>query len=419
MCAFVALNLFLIGYHFAHRSSIGIVVSSGDNSIHHALRFEREQVNMQLLQQCQEMIQTHTHMQQQQLKLQTLITTTTTKDTPTPINTIVVTPQLQMTQVENKIAIPPTLNLPSSPELLSSHPAIVSSPSVPLGVGLLCVILSATRPGGVDHVTPLSHLLHGVVDKIAIFDADVVSTRTFPWADEVVRGPQDHINAMVQKAMREAPNDKHHDPVSRIQWRAKNALDYAFALEYAWSQREEYPFVLVLEDDVWFTADFRDRLKEILSWDEKTRGAWFAWTLFHCKSFDKRPSYAHGDPFEFQACTQALLYHTEQLKSFVSFTKANYAEDPFDFLTRNYQYDTHLRMNVAIPSMVQHVGGGGSTLADKLKEATTTTSGCHAFDFDTPATQPTHNRSNNKLIRVIQMKTDGIKPDDNPRPRWK
>lgn len=294
--------------------------------------------------------------------------------------------------------------------VVGSHTLLSQRPRT----GLLLVILSASRPNGVDHVTDLTRLfaLSGVTDSIAVYDADPVSIRSFPWANTVIRGPQDHINELVAKAEREAGNDKYRDPVTRIKWRSKNALDFAYALEYAYNQRESYPYTLMLEDDVWPAVDFESRIRELLSWDEKTLGSWWAWTLFHCKSFDKRPSYRHGDPYEFQACTQAMLYHSDSLKPFVAYAKGNYREEPFDWIVRNYQYDIRSRINVVIPSLVQHIGGGaGSTLETKVKESKT--DGCHAFDYTQPANIVAQQAEMVPTSRptVAQMPANGIEPD--------
>lgn len=289
-------------------------------------------------------------------------------------------------------------------------------------LGLLVVIITATRPSGVDHVTDLSNLLSqsGIVDRIAVYDADPISTRDFPYADVIIRGPQEHMKALVSAAAKDAANDKHHDSIQRIEWRSKGALDYAYALEYGYTQRASFPFLLILEDDVWFTADFASRIREMLRW---TQSDWWAWTLFHCRSFDTRREYRHGDSFEYKACTQGMLFHSADMKPFVSFAKANYREDPIDFLLRNFQYDlgvtTKGRMNVAIPSLVQHMGGGaGSTLKEKISRSKTGV--CHAFDFANPAAQPSEGKGRSKQQQtIVQLPADGIAPDPRPRDRYK
>jgi hypothetical protein len=288
---------------------------------------------------------------------------------------------------------------------------------------LLAVVLSASRPSKADFVTPLTRLLAATVDHIAVYDADAESTRSFPWAHTIVQGPARHIDVLVQSAKRDFLRDKHRDPLTRIAWRSKNALDYAYALEYAYEQRHRYAYALVLEDDAWFAHDFARRLAQLVHSNgsrasEEPPSTW--WTLFHSQTFDTRSRYADGDSFEFKACTQAMLYPTASLRPFVAFVKANYREDPFDWLVRNYQYDTHQRIQVAIPSMVQHVGAASkSTLADKQLDSQK--SGCHAFDFVQPAVEPSDAARAMPVHtqQRIVMHASGIPPDAMPRDRRK
>lgn len=361
----------------------------------------------------------------------------------------------------------------------SSNSLANAGPASGLGLGLLCVLLSASRPSGVDHLTPLSRLLTGTCDRIAVYDADEdsVAQRSFPYADVVLRGPRAAIRTLVDTAARNAHLDKHRDPVNRIRWRTKESLDYAYALDYAYTQRDSFPFALVLEDDSWPEEKFRERIRELVLWgadqtppaaaaaagDEPSgrRGAvdpagrlswlnklaggssnaassssvlpaayrgrdsgphWWAWTLFHCEPFDTRRSYNHGDYFDFKACTQGLLYRSSLLRPLIAFVKANHAEDPIDGLVRNYQSDSGARVLVAIPSVVQHAGAAGSTFEGKPRKIVRGQV-CYAYDFGVDAPRPaaTDADSNQRpLPTVVDMGAEeGVPADPQIRDRRK
>jgi len=302
---------------------------------------------------------------------------------------------------------------------------------------LLCIIISASRPSRQDFLSPLSAVLLPIVGRIVVLDADkndaasgsTGTGRSFPFAHTILHVPDERINAKIDVARRDARNDKHRDPVERIVWRSTAALHYAYALEYAYMQRDSYSHVMILEDDAWPADDVGQRMQSILRQPPpgESHSTWLAYALFHCANYDARPSYRHGERYEYKACTQAILYRSSLVQPLVSYIKANYREDPIDWIIRNYQYDTNGEIRVSIPSLFQHAGLGASTLLAKGKKQDVN-QGCHAFDFEQPTALPTKEEMDKAaqdgplhkgMQTRILLNRDDIPPDPKPRDRWK
>ena len=302
------------------------------------------------------------------------------------------------------------------------------------GRRFLVVVLSAAR-SGVDYVTRLvRHLqeetrLHAA--RIVVYNADAdpgARPYLYGLGVEILNAPADGFRAQLDLLDLNATRDRYGDAPARVRWRAKNALDYARALEFAHQERREWPFALVLEDDVWLApglmhtldADETFRPRDVTTVvrsakkgrDGKftytrvsTRGAdWLAWTLLHTARYDTQRNYRHGDAFIFKCCSQALLYRAEKLRPLVAYVKANFAEHPFDFLLRNFCVDAKAVVRVAVPSLAQHIGSV-SSLAGNQKAAD---AACWAGDFAGALPPP----ANASLVRVVEaVAADAAKRD--------
>lgn len=235
----------------------------------------------------------------------------------------------------------------------------------------LFLILSASRPGA-DYVQNLTRLIQSETageSWIVIYDADGKR----PWLQTLgVDVIHSDATAAMPSLNLEPRLDKHHDPPERIQWRSKGSWDYSRAIQFAWEAHKQWPYAIVLEDDAWLADSLLQRLNEMVDRPEKD---WLAWTLLHTPAFDTRAGYQHGDFFEFKACTQAVLYQSSQLRGLAEFFNRTWMQDPSDWIVRNYQYNTHAKIKVAIPSVAQHIGHISSLAAKKE------ISGCMAADW--------------------------------------
>lgn len=217
---------------------------------------------------------------------------------------------------------------------------------------VVCVVISATRPH-IDYVTTLLRILQfEKACRIVVYDADPTPVRMWPRGIEVIRDPHPR---MLERLSLDSRTDKYHDPPHRIHWRAKGALDYMHALEYAQQQPE--PYALVLEDDAWPADDLAMHLEALVSWRQDS---WLARVLFHDPEYDTHKHNSHGDAFEFKAVSVAMLYQRSRLDGLIRQFRREWQSEPSDFTIRNYQYEQKETMRVAVPSLAQHIGRASS-----------------------------------------------------------
>lgn len=226
----------------------------------------------------------------------------------------------------------------------------------------MIVVISRTRAHSVDYVSDLLRSLraqdpNGSRARIVLFDTDQDgSRRSASWfaslaRDTVVTRPSFEPLDLVLDRRR----DKHRDAPERIRWRAKSARDMRDVLMYG--AASEFRHVVVLEDDVRVASDFLDVLDRLVQEADARSVPWLAWTLMNAKDFDHGRTYAHGDHYTFEACTQGMLYNNDASFSHLieHFSKV-WRDDPTDWIIRDFQRATGAVIYVALPNIVQHVG---------------------------------------------------------------
>lgn len=235
------------------------------------------------------------------------------------------------------------------------YSVVLLSQDEPPTLPVLVIVQTASRPNGVDFVPVLTSTLVLLgFDRVVVHSTDGRELPRLPYGVEVFQpGP---IHVVV-----DASKDKYGDSEERILWRSRIARSMARA--YRFAHQAQIPYTLILEDDVQLSSAF---YKTVASIVEAPYTGWLAWTLFHAKKFDSRPSYTHGDLFEFKACAQAMLFRTDMLLDLADYVDQHHMEDPGDWLIRNFQFEHRLAMHVAIPSVVQH---GGTRTSTRLKRA--------------------------------------------------
>lgn len=247
------------------------------------------------------------------------------------------------------------------------------------GQPLHVVIISISRPGGFDYLTNLlrlvQHQTRSISDRVhvSVFDADSrpdSAAPPRPWLYnlsfvEVVRAPYDERKTILSTINLDPKKDPFHDPAAFIETRSKESLDYSYVLEYVSQREAEFPYSVVLEDDSWLADHFFPRTFASIDLARSYNQNWLAFNFFHDSCFDTKRSYTNGADFVFQACTQASLWHSSEVRPLVAFLRANFADAPIDFHIRNYQGDAGRKsphsvdpweIYVAIPSLVQHIG---------------------------------------------------------------
>ena len=103
------------------------------------------------------------------------------------------------------------------------------------------------------------------------------------------------------------------DTEKRMYWRAKQAIDFAFLMEYS---RMFSPYYLQLEDDVVAMKDYDIHIREYIK--EKEGSYWFNLDFSNMGFIGK-------------------LFHSSTLRSLVRFFRLTYTEVPIDFLLFSYR----------------------------------------------------------------------------------
>ena len=125
------------------------------------------------------------------------------------------------------------------------------------------LILSISRPGGVDYLHNLLRLITrlqttdrpaDMTVSLSVFDADMRlpdGSPKRPWlyelGIEIVRAPVAERQAFLDAIVLDQKKDKYHDKSAFILSRSKESLDYAYALEYVQQRSDKYPYIAVLE----------------------------------------------------------------------------------------------------------------------------------------------------------------------------
>lgn len=128
------------------------------------------------------------------------------------------------------------------------------------------------------------------------------------------------------------------DSESRVKWRSKQCLDYAFLLSYCTGLGHYY---LQLEDDVMSSAAFLSAIKDFVAEQNKP---WVTLDFSRLGFIGK-------------------LYHDHDLQRLAAFIKFLYDEQPVDFLYRYFNAILAQKKPIArTPSLFQHMGLESSLL---------------------------------------------------------
>ncbi|KAF2366522.1 Glycosyl transferase family 54 [Trinorchestia longiramus] len=142
----------------------------------------------------------------------------------------------------------------------------------------------------------------------------------------------------------------YNDPVSRVQWRTKQVLDFAFLFWYAWT-RQPSTYYLILEDDVLAARHFVTAIRDFVTLHSKRE--WIALQLSGFMGIGQ-------------------LVRCRDLDRLVSFLLLFYKEHPVDVLFSHWvsmmvpQKPPKDRPYRRVPGLFQHVGIH-STLANKTQ----------------------------------------------------
>lgn len=149
-----------------------------------------------------------------------------------------------------------------------------------------------------------------------------------------------------------------NDPIQQVLWRSKECLDFAFSMDYA---RIFGDYVLFMEDDVIVAKNFTEKVMEYLE-DPTIKSNSSSWLFFSLYSNynNTQIGLIPKQFYDFDACTQGILFRSTDLSDLVDFIRYKYFQAPLDYLLRDYLRNTGKKMFYAIPNLVQHIQGFSS-----------------------------------------------------------
>ena len=146
-----------------------------------------------------------------------------------------------------------------------------------------------------------------------------------------------------------------NDPVSRIKWRSKQVLDFAYLMELGMRDGDYY---VQLEDDVNAAKHY---LTEMAWWLERyfyRRNEWFALSFYIERQKNDREQYPAGDFYGFIG----QLYRSNTLPNLIRYFRDHFSEKPVDWLMADYLHTGEklqpekFKMWIHSPPLFQHVG---------------------------------------------------------------
>jgi len=150
----------------------------------------------------------------------------------------------------------------------------------------------------------------------------------------------------------------HDDTIERILWRSKENLDFCLVAETASMHGELFLF---LEDDVKPTDHFLSKMMKYFDTPPLNNlSDWFMFSLY-----TPYPGTKDRTAYPFGCCTQAMVFQSKDIPALCGEIKRKYAQDPVDWILRDYLEASHRQLYFAIPNLFQHV-----TTISSLKEKT-------------------------------------------------
>lgn len=143
----------------------------------------------------------------------------------------------------------------------------------------------------------------------------------------------------------------HGDSVERVQWRSKEALDYAEVLERCVEEASAsgVEYVLIVQDDVLFRPEFIGVGGQVGKIDEQKDGKTCAVSLFDIGSVKDGQKQNTSNMV-------AKVIKLKRARGMARYIRSKYDQSPVDWLADEYCRNWGLQTLVIVPNVVRHRG---------------------------------------------------------------
>jgi hypothetical protein len=140
------------------------------------------------------------------------------------------------------------------------------------------------------------------------------------------------------------------DPLARVLWRSKHALDTALVMVHC--QNQSYDYYVHLEDDIRASKNFPTKIRD---WIDRRLQRRSDWTMLSFYNPWRVNDMDILKPYNFFGVI-GQVFRPSDLPTIVEFIQKNFDESPLDWLFVDVLTKYHGQVIVHSPSLFQHVG---------------------------------------------------------------